>query len=251
MKCLILCGGLGTRLRSAVADRPKSLAPISGRPFLAWTLDALRAQNQSDFVLSAGYLADQIAVFADEYRQMASDPKLNIQVVTEPKPLGTGGAIRYAIQTASLSSPFLAINGDTFFNGSVQKLVDFYQNCGGLAAIALTKVSDASRYGRVIFEPEAGAVKGFLEKKDAQPTPAWINAGFYLLNPTLFDIPNLPEVLSLEQDVFPKLSKKRQLFACSFSEKLFLDIGTPEDFVRAEAFLPTFRKTLLTTIIDL
>ncbi|HRK74981.1 MAG TPA: nucleotidyltransferase family protein [Rhodothermales bacterium] len=246
MKTLILCGGLGTRLRSAVADRPKSLAPIAHRPFLAWTLDALRSQNQYDFVLSAGYMAEQIEVFAKEYQQEVADPKLRIEVIIEPKPLGTGGAIYYAIRKVTLKEPFLVLNGDTFFSGSVAELIRFYAQKEPMAAISVTQVADSSRYGRVMFVPERGHVTGFEEKNGSHRTSSWINSGQYLLNPTVFDIPSLPDAFSLEQDIFPRLSDKQQLYALTFPEAFFLDIGTPEDYARAEALLPVFRETHLT-----
>ncbi|MBL7978479.1 MAG: nucleotidyltransferase family protein [Bacteroidetes Order II. Incertae sedis bacterium] len=246
MKTLILCGGLGTRLRSAVADRPKSLAPIAHRPFLAWTLDALRRQNQYDFVLSAGYLAEQIEVFAREYQQEVADSKLRIEVITEPKPLGTGGAIFYALRKAALKEPFLVLNGDTFFSGSVAELIRFYAQKKAMVAICVTQVADSSRYGRVMFVPESGLVTGFEEKNGSHQAASWINSGQYLLNPAVFDIPSLPDAFSLEHDIFPRLSDQQQLYAHPFPEAFFLDIGTPEDYTRAEALLPIFRETHLT-----
>lgn len=227
---VVLCGGLGTRLRAVVSDRPKVLAEVAGRPFLGWLLAHLRAQGARMVVLAAGYRAEGIAAFAS-----AEAPAgLDVRVVTEPAPLGTGGALRYAADAAGLAGPFLALNGDTFFSGALALLADAHRTRAARVTLALVHVPDAARYGAVQFDEATGGVTAFEEK--GREGPGWINAGAYAVAPEALAglVPGRPA--SFERDVLPGLVG-RGLYAVPFPEAAFLDIGTPEDYARAEAVL--------------
>lgn len=228
---LILCGGFGTRLRAAVADRPKVLAPVDGVPFLHYQLVHLRRQGCTDVVLGTGYLGEMVEQFAGD----GSAWDVRARYAREPEPLGTGGAIRYAAEQARIDGPLLVLNGDTFFSGALADLVAFHRSRpGAVASVALTRVDDAGRYGTVEVDPATGAVAAFVEKGGKQG-PAWINAGVYVIEPALIDaIP--PGKVSLEHDVFPRWTG-RGLYARPFPDAAFLDIGTPEDYARAPAVL--------------
>lgn len=237
MEVVILCGGLGTRLQSVVADRPKALAEVAGKPFLTYVLTRLARAGFAQFILSAGYKADQIQAFAaaflPELAQIQPDARL--QVVTEPSPLGTGGAFRYVVQTCGLDAPFMAMNGDTFFDGDPQALIHAWEQQQADAVVAVTQVMDAARYGRVSFDENCLVTK-FEEKRTDLSPPIWINAGVYILSPRIFT-PFSEAAFSLEQKVFPRLVQEKRLCAHPFEAATFLDIGTPADYARAVDFL--------------
>lgn len=232
---MVLCGGLGTRLRPAVADRPKVLAPVDGTPFLDYVLRYLRREGARDVVLSVGYRAGMVRDFAGD----GSRWNLHLRYAEEPEPLGTGGALRFAAHECDLSDSFLALNGDTFFDGALSRLARFHRENEARASIALTRIEQADRYGTVETNDEQ-AITAFREKDESAGVPAWINAGVYVLAPELLaDVPP-GEVVSLERDVFPRYVSDEGsggLFGCRFPNATFLDIGTPEDYERAETVL--------------
>ena len=238
---IILAGGFGARLRSVVDDRPKVLAPVAGRPFLQHLLKRLATEGVGDVVLSTGHLGEQVEAFIAEH----SPDGMNVRCVQEPRPLGTGGALAFATKEAEIQGPFVAMNGDTFFGGSVAELVEAHHTTpAAKATLALAKVDSADRYGRVLFEEAENnapvRVTGFAEKEAEEATaagPAWINAGVYVLAPdALADGPR-DERVSLERVVFPRLAKRGELWALRYPAAPFLDIGTPEDYARATLML--------------
>lgn len=227
---VVLCGGLGTRLRDVVADRPKSLAPVAGRPFLAYLLDHLARQQVAEVILSAGHQAEQIVDFA----RTGIPSGLSATVSVEPMPLGTAGGIRFAAHDAQLTGTFLVLNGDTYFDGALRRLVEVHASRGATVTMALAHVDEAGRYGAVRFDEETLAGESFEEKSGRGP--GWINAGVYVLSDSaLADLPvGVPA--SLERDVLPTLVG-RGLFAVPFADATFLDIGTPSDYEAAASIL--------------
>lgn len=233
LPALILCGGLGTRLRSVVADRPKTLAPVNGEPFLGHLLYHLAEQGCREIILSTGYLGEMV----EDYAGTGSRWGVHIQYAREPEPLGTGGAIRFAAERVGLTSAFLVLNGDTFFSGSLKQLVSFHQARGDAAAtIALVEVPSAERYGTVQIDEATGAVTAFREKQAGFRGPALINAGAYVVEPELVQSIAAERNVSLERDVFPRWVGWG-LYGSVFSDAIFLDIGTPEDYARAAGVL--------------
>lgn len=227
----MLCGGRGTRLAGVVPDRPKVLADIGGRPFLAHLLDGLAVQGARRVVLAAGFRADQVEAF------VAARPPdgLDVRVVTEPGPLGTGGALAFA--SAGLDGPVLALNGDTFFSGSLAALSDARGDAP--VALAVVRVPDAGRYGAVRFDGDdaGGAAPGRVtafEEKGADG-PGWINAGAYALAPDALAGVAPGTAASFERDVLP--AQVGRAVAVPFPTASFLDIGTPSDYARAARFL--------------
>jgi NDP-sugar pyrophosphorylase family protein len=183
-----------------------------------------------DVVLSAGHLAEQVAEFAAS----SAPAGLAVTVVTEPVPLGTAGALRFATDTAGIEGDIIALNGDTFFSGSLGQLADEHRRPGTRASMALVHVPDATRYGAVRFVETTGAVLSFDEKGMAGP--GWINAGAYALSiDVLAQVPP-GEPSSLERDVLPGLIGAG-LRAVPYPDALFLDIGTPADYARADSLL--------------
>ncbi|MGK7903148.1 MAG: nucleotidyltransferase family protein [Hormoscilla sp.] len=222
----ILAGGMGTRLRSVVADRPKVLAKVGDRPFLAYLLDRLAAAGIAEVVLCIGYLGTQVqTTFGDTYKN------LNLVYSQESSPLGTAGALRLALPLLK-SESVLVMNGDSFCDVSFQEF--WARHCIKKAEVtlALTKVPDTRRYGRVQVDTD-GKVLSFEEKGNSSGA-GWINAGIYLLQrQQLSEIPSTGSV-SLEREMLPTWIRTG-VYSYQANGR-FIDIGTPESYAQAEEF---------------
>lgn len=223
--CIVLAGGLGTRLRSVVADRPKPLALIDGVPFLSLLMHTLAASRQvRKTVLAVGYQAEAIVKFFS-YRPFA----MPVEFSGEELPLGTGGAVKKALEMTE-SEYVLVLNGDSYVEFSLANLLEQHQNDSVQATLVYTHLEDASRFGRL--EIDNKRVLAFQEKTDAK-APGFINAGVYLFNRTIFDSFSLPEQFSLERDLFPLITPMGAFRAGG----RFIDIGTPDSYREAQTFL--------------
>jgi D-glycero-alpha-D-manno-heptose 1-phosphate guanylyltransferase len=219
MKAVILAGGFGTRLRSVVSDLPKPMAPVGGRPFLAYLVDWLRSQDILDIVFSTGYLSRVIEGHFGDGRSFG----VRIRYSREEEPLGTGGAIRLAARLIE-GETFLLMNGDSFFGIDLDALREFHILHGATGAMALAQMEDISRYGKVEVGP-GGEVTSFSEKGGVGS--GLINAGIYVIGrPMIEEIP--PGKVSLESEVLPRMVG-RGLYGVAF-RGLFVDIGLPEDY---------------------
>ena len=230
---VILAGGLGTRLRAAVPDVPKVLAPVNGRPFLSYLLDRLLAAGVREAVLCTGFKANQVeATFGPRYHS------LRLAYSVETQPLGTGGALRNALPLVK-SPVALVMNGDSFVDVNLVELVRWFGEGSADVGIVLKWMDDCTRYGRVAIGPD-GAVSSFEEKRPGAGA-GWINAGVYLLR--LPPAPALPEgtPMSLEHDWLPALAAAGALsgYTC---EGAFIDIGTPKSHAQAEGFFHEARQ---------
>ena len=223
---LILAGGLGMRLRSVIADRPKVLATIHGRPFLTYLLDQLAEAGINTTVLCTGYMGELVqTTIGHSYRGMS------VRYSQEASPLGTGGALRCAMPYLA-SDPVFVMNGDSYCKADLRKFAAWHAGHQAEATLLLTEVLDTSRYGRVEVD-ELGHIQSFHEKGDQQG-PDWINAGVYLLSRRiLLSIPE-GQAVSLERDIFP-VWIGHGLYGYQ-TESEFLDIGTPESYAEAERF---------------
>ena len=226
MEAIILAGGLGTRLSSRLSGIPKAMAPIAGRPFLHILLDRLVRGGCTRIILSVGYLRDVILeAFGESFRDVP------LCYVVEEKPLGTGGAIRVALQHATESS-VLVLNGDTFLDIDFAALLECHHQWRKPMTMAVTDVADTARYGGVLVEDDR--VAGFVEK--GRSGFGWINAGVYALDRDFPWAENLPGKFSFETDVLARsLNELRP--AAFLCRGKFLDIGTPEDLDRAQTEL--------------
>jgi NDP-sugar pyrophosphorylase family protein len=224
----ILAGGLGTRLRPAVGDCPKVLARVHGRPYLAYLLDRLADAGLREVVLLTGYQADQVQrALGETYRgmQLIHSP--------EPEPLGTAGAVRWALP--KLAAPLLLLlNGDSCCEVDLAAFRDFHDRTAAHVSLVLTEVADTSRYGQVRVT-SAGRVVRFGEKEQAGGR-GWINAGVYLIPRPLIEAVPGGRPASLERDLFPQwLGRGVRVhgFRCTGR---FIDIGTPSSYAEAAAF---------------
>lgn len=231
LPCLILAGGLGTRLRPILGEGlPKALASVDGQPFLAWMLRWLEQQRVTDVVLSLGYGCGEITNWLP--RQSLG---LSVTIVEEDKPLGTGGAIVHALRSCG-APQMIVLNGDTITDLDLCSFAGFFAATGADLAIAAANVSDASRYGSLEFDAGSRRLIAFEEKRPVQ-APGFINAGVYAVDAARLLGFELPERFSFEDDFL-----RRQITSLDirvFPEiKEFIDIGIPSDYARAQQMVP-------------
>jgi NDP-sugar pyrophosphorylase family protein len=227
LRAFVLCGGQGTRLRSVVADRPKSMALISGTPFLQLLLERLGSQGVDDVVFGTGYMAEKIERYFGDGKQFA----LRIRYSREHEPRGTGGALKLA--EPLISDPVLVLNGDSYVEWELVPVLELFKTKDADLVIVLQTVADVTRYGSVALDQD-GRVTQFVEKGVAAG-PGLINAGVYLLRKQI--VRGLPAgtAISLETEVFPRLLDRRVYgLVCT---GLFIDIGIPDDLRRAQGLL--------------
>jgi D-glycero-alpha-D-manno-heptose 1-phosphate guanylyltransferase len=220
--CVVLAGGLGTRLRSVLPDRPKCLAPVGSSTFLHLLLQRLEAAGIHDFVLSLGHLADQV-VDAIGRAALPRPPRF----IVEDRPLGTGGAVLHVLRALGLDEVLVA-NGDTWLDGDLSAMLAPLDRAGGeLFRLAAVMVPDRARFGGIRVD-DRGRVTDFLEKGSSDR--GLINAGLYRL--CLDALPAGREgAFSLEQDVLPSIVAARGVRA-AVVDGAFIDIGVPEDYRR-------------------
>lgn len=222
-ECIILAGGLGTRLRSAVPDLPKCMAPVAGRPFLGWVIDYYRQQGITRFVLALGYMHEVIEAFiASEY------PELETAVSIEYEPLGTGGAIRLAC-AHTFSDDVLVLNGDTIFTVKMDELTAFHDSVQSDCTLSLKPMKNFDRYGVVSLLPDQ-RIESFKEKQHYEE--GLINGGVYALNVNAFLELPFDEKFSFEKDYLEKYYTQQNMFGL-VQDEYFIDIGIPSDFERA------------------
>lgn len=217
---LVLAGGFGTRLRSAVSDVPKALAPVAGQPFLHYLIENWLNQGVTRLVFLLHHQAALIENFLDKYRNLSHVQNCEIVTVTEPQPLGTGGAVAFAVRTLKLQGSFMVANADTWLGSGIQQISN-----ANAPAVSIVNVKNAGRYGLV--QVSGGQIKSFSEK-DPTAKASWINAGLYHLESSIFDKWN-EKAFSLERDMFPKLAQNEVINAVAL-ECDFVDIGIPEDY---------------------
>lgn len=228
-EAVILAGGFGTRLRSVVSDVPKPLAPVAGRPFLAYVLDALVRQGYGHAVLATGYMHEKVeACFGNEYLGMKVD------YARELTPLGTGGAIVNALQHCTADS-VTVLNGDTLFLADLGQLERYADSKGTKLAIVLRAVPDAGRYGAVETDAD-GRITAFREK-DTSAGAGNINGGIYRLQRHLLDGYTVGQQFSFEKEVMQQRYNSEAFYAYA-DGAYFIDIGVPEDYQRAQTELP-------------
>lgn len=226
LSAAILAGGLGTRLRSVVNDRPKVMAMVAGRPFLTHLLDQLVESGIEEAVLCTGYMADTI-------RNELGDRYQNIDLVYsfEHTPLGTGGALRQACEILS-GEILLVMNGDSYCHCNLAEFIACQAATDTCAGMVLAKVDDVARFGAVQINDKS-LVENFIEK-GLQTGSGWINAGIYLLPKSRIMEIKPAQAVSLEREVIPQIiASDLYGYKCLGS---FIDIGVPEDYQRAQMF---------------
>ena len=222
---VILCGGLGTRLRPVSGDLPKALVPFAGRPFIDILVESLLPFGFRRFVLCVGYHSEKI-------RKHFGRRDYEVVFSEESEPLGTGGALKNA-RPHIISSPFLLLNGDSLCPTDLNSFRDFHEKKGGLLSIVLARPLSENDYGMIDLNGE-GRILAFREK-DGMQKEHFINAGLYLMDHRVFDL--MPEALkfSLETDLIPSLLPQGCYGYITDGE--LIDIGSPERYHRATTVL--------------
>jgi len=221
-QAVILCGGLGTRLGALTRETPKPLLNIGGKPFLWWLIDRIRSQGVEEILLLAGFHSDQVVA--------ATRGDGAISVIAEPAPLGTGGALRFALP--HLHEQFLFLNGDSLFDIPLRAFVQAAASGG--ATLALREIPDVSRYGAA--ELSGDDIVAFNSDGE-RPGPGCINGGVAVLSREIAALMAPGRAVSIEREIYPKLASQRQLRGLVYDAP-FIDIGVPEDFRRAQTFIP-------------
>lgn len=224
-EAIVLAGGMGTRLRDTIGDIPKPMALVNGKPFLEYVLDYLYDQMVDHVVLSVGYKHELIRdYFHNKYKS------INIHYAVESEPLGTGGAITHALKHIS-GMKTLVFNGDTLFRINLDRLFEFHFSKSAEISMVLRKLDDVSRYGSVERD-DNHRITGFCEKGE-KTGEGMINGGVYLINKKFFDKHPFPEKFSIEKDCFEKLYKEVPFYGI-ICRQYFIDIGVPDDYVKAQ-----------------
>lgn len=224
MECIILAGGLGTRIRSTIGEMPKCMAPVNGKPFLHYIFEWLQQQNVSHIILSLGYKHEMIT----EWLQKENYP-FQIDHVIEDTPLGTGGGIQLALKKCK-EQQVLVLNGDTLFHIDTKKIFEFHQVNNAETTIALKKMIQFERYGSVNVD-EKNRIISFDEKRFRES--GLINGGVYVINKNDFLKENFPQKFSFEKNYLETSVVEKKFFGKIFSD-YFIDIGIPEDFKKAQ-----------------
>jgi mannose-1-phosphate guanylyltransferase len=231
MKALILAGGKGTRLRPLTVYTPKPVVPFLNKPFLLYQIEILRRAGVRDIRLSLNYQPDKIEQILGD----GSDYDVDLHFVTEPSPMGTGGAFKFACDSSRETT--VVLNGDILTNANISEIIEFHRAKQAEATIALTPIENPGGYGLVETD-EGGKVLHFREKPKmeeiAELKTKNINMGIYILEPSVLDIIPKGENASFEYNVFPDLlSGGKSFYACVLGKAYWRDIGTPQSYLQA------------------
>lgn len=226
-EAVILAGGLGTRLRDAVPDLPKCMAPVNGEPFIGYSIQYLQSQGIERFIFALGYRSEDFIEYIN--RRL---PEEQYQIVIEKSPLGTGGAVQLAA-TYARTEDLVVVNGDSIFKTDLARQSEFHFGHEAECTLALKPMQRVDRYGQVELNPD-NTIKAFREK--AYFEKGLINGGVYLLNRHAFFAKSLPEAFSFETDYLQRYCNEHNMYGV-VSDAYFIDIGIPEDYQRAQTEL--------------
>ncbi len=228
MKALLLAGGFGTRLRPLTFTRPKHLLPIANRPHIEHVFDLLLEYGVTEVILTTSYLAEAFAETVEGARARG----LDVQVTYEEVPLGTAGALKNA-QTEVGDDTFFVFNGDVLTDVDLEAVLSFHRDRKAEATILLTPVEDPSAFG-VVPTQDDGRVTGFIEKPPRHEAPTnMINAGIYVLEPSVLARIPVAREWSAERALFPQLvSENAPIYGFS-TDAYWMDVGTPDKYLRA------------------
>jgi len=225
MKAIILSGGLGTRLRPLTYETPKALIPVQGKTLTEHVIDVLKKLEINEIILSIGYLSEKI----EKYFGDGSKFNLKISYAIEKQAMGTAGPL---ILLPKINKTFVMVNGDNLFNLDFKKMLQLHKKNKAIATIALTKVEDSSHFG--VAKLQEDKILEFIEKPKREEAPSnWINSGYYILEPEVFDIVKEKDFAMMEKDIFPKLAKEGKLFGYRDNGQWF-DTGTFESYERVK-----------------
>lgn len=222
MQMIILCGGLGTRLREVIGESQKTMADVKGSPFLKNIIDFYKSQNITDYILACGYKSEEVI----DYFKNGDDFGVHIDYAVEKTPLGTGGAIRNCL--SKIKNDFvMVINGDTLLNDKIDNLYNIFKNTDSDMSIMVKKINDAARYGTITLEADNNLYIKKFDEKIENDEEVIVNAGVYIIKKSLIEkIPDKKN--SLETELIPDWLDNGVKISVCFTEENFIDIGTKE-----------------------
>jgi mannose-1-phosphate guanylyltransferase len=237
LRAVLLVGGFGTRLRPLTWHTPKQMLPVLGVTMLERVVARLGGYGVRDVVLSLGYRPD---AFRDAFPD-GTCAGVALHYAVEPEPLDTAGAVRFAALDAGIDERFLMLNGDVLTDFDLDALIALHDERGAEGTLHLTPVDDPSRYGVVPLDGQ-GRVEAFIEKPPAGEAPSnWINAGTYVLEPSVIDrIPDGRKV-SIERETFPAMVAEGTLYGMQ-DASYWIDAGLPETYLQAQLDLIDGRR---------
>jgi mannose-1-phosphate guanylyltransferase len=245
MRAVVLVGGFGTRLRPLTTSVPKPLLPVGHRPILERLVEELAGAGVIEVVLALGFKPEPfLAAFPDGTCGGAT-----LRYAVEPQPLDTAGAIRFAAVSAGIDDTFVVMNGDVLTDLDVAALVAFHRDRGAEGTLHLTPVEDPSAYGVVDIAPD-GRVHRFVEKPPPGTAPSnLVNAGTYVLEPSVLDriAPDVP--ISIERSIFPSMVADGGLFALP-TDDYWIDTGRPDTYLQANLDMLLGRRHWTCSSID-
>lgn len=221
-EAIILAGGFGKRLSDVVSDLPKPMAPIGQKPFLEIIISQLFKNQIKKIILSTGYKSNIIESY---FKKTNFSSKIKFSIETAP--LGTGGAIKKALEHAT-NEHVVVVNGDTFLEIDIQKMFSFHITSKADLTLSLKRIKHANRYGEVIIDSN-NKILSFNEKKELKE--GLINTGFMIINKKILN--KMCDVFSIEYDFLTKLTDAHRFYGY-ISDGYFIDIGTPEDYEKAQ-----------------
>lgn len=226
MQAILLAGGLGTRLRAVVSDRPKPMALIGDKPFMEYVVHELSLHGITNIIFAVGYKGSMV----EEYFKDGSGFGVSVSYAYEEELLGTAGAIKNAGQYVT-DDQFFVLNADTFYQMDYGRLAKVMEEGSLDMALVLREVSDISRYGAAVLEN--GRLTGFNEKSE-EKRPGTINGGVYLMKRKLLS--RIPAgKVSLEQEMIPEWMKAGAALGGIVNDGYFIDIGVPEDYYKFQS----------------
>ena len=230
VQAVILAGGKGTRLRPVTVELPKPLIPVANLPLIIHQLRHLAAAGIRDVTLALGYNADQF----EGVRREAEALELNLQVLVEPKPLGTGGALRWCADEGAFDDrPLLWMNGDVVATPSVNALRAMHEGNGALVTFWLTSVRDVAEFGVLEIDHD-GRVTHFLEKPSPDETDSHlVNSGILMIDPKVLGRVPQHRMFSFEQTLLPDLVNEQAALYGLFDGGYWLDTGRPRHYLQA------------------
>jgi D-glycero-alpha-D-manno-heptose 1-phosphate guanylyltransferase len=231
-EAIVLAGGLGTRLREAVPDLPKCMAPVNGKPFLHYLLVYFQQQGIERFILSVGYKHELVS---DYFAKTSHD--FNLMYVVENEPLGTGGGIQLTLPQV-IGKNVLVLNGDTFFKIDLNAFSTFHNTVSAECSLALKPMKQFDRYGVVESGPDHKIIS-FKEKRPYERGS--INGGVYAIDKERFLDRRLPVKFSIEKDYFEEVVDEGCLFGQE-QDRYFIDIGIPTDYSRVQRDFLAFNE---------
>lgn len=230
-ECIVLAGGLGTRLRSSIGEYPKCMAEVAGQPFLYYLNLYIQSQGYDHVIYSLGYKHEIVTDWLKNH-----EFNFKYSYVIEEEPLGTGGGIRLAMDKTT-TDDIAVLNGDTMFRAPLSDMLEFHKTNNAAVTIALKEMHAFDRYG-IVSTDEQGQIISFEEKKPVEQ--GWINGGIYIINRPQFISKTIQNKFSFETDYLQKYVDEGHFYGFR-SDEYFIDIGIPQDYTQAQTdFLNLF-----------